>query len=255
MTMICKTIVLLCVALTGMPLACLARVLPGGGQGLEIPAGGGSKASIVLSYAGFTVSYNQATMEPDWVAYELTAEEAEATTFSRKGVDYCQDPNFRGRQADKSDYRRSGWTRGHMVPAGDMRWSATAMQQSFYFTNICPQTEKLNNGSWGGLEESCRKWAKRYGRVWIVCGPIFTKPLSTIGSGVYVPSYFFKVVLVPVAGGYSGAGFIYRNDSSQQQREALTIDDVERVTGFDFFPELPDGVERQVESRVEGRMW
>ena len=112
-----------------MSLACLARELPRSGQGreqwleipaggedrLEIPVGGGSKASTVLSYAGFTVLYNQATKNPDWVAYELTAEEAEATTFSRNGVDYCQDPNFRGQQADKSDYRRSGWTRGHMI--------------------------------------------------------------------------------------------------------------------------------------------
>ena len=130
----------------------------------------GTKGSIVFNHTGYTVSFNSATKIPNWVAYELTAEEAVGTVKRDNG--YYPDPDIKAPQADNNDYRNMGWDRGHMAPAGDMKWSMEAMHESCYFTNICPQNRNLNAGDWNTLENKCRTWAQRYGSVQIVCGPI-----------------------------------------------------------------------------------
>lgn len=100
-------------------------------------------------------------------------------------------------RAAHSDYRGSGWTHGHMCPAGDNKWDREVMYESFLMTNCCPQTASLNNGDWNEIEMSCRKWAKKYGDVYIVCGPLFIgQNHETIGENrVMVPEAFFKVVM------------------------------------------------------------
>ena len=92
----------------------------------------------IIEYEGFTVSYNSQWRIPNWVAYELTAEETDGP-YSRKGKDFMADPTTSVLQADAYDYKGSGWSRGHMAPAADFKWSDKAMTESFYYTNICPQ--------------------------------------------------------------------------------------------------------------------
>ena len=155
-------------------------------------------------------------------------------------------------RATNMDYYNSRYDRGHMCPAGDNKWDKEAMRQSFLFTNICPQNHGLNKYEWNDLEILCRDWARKYGAIDIVCGPIYERNSApkTIGKGkVRVPEAFFKVVLCR-QGKAKAIGFIYRNEGVKQlMSEAVcSVDEIERITGIDFFPSLDDQTEARVEA-------
>lgn len=223
---------------------------------LEIPSTKNSSGRLIVR-EGYTLSYNTVRLIPDWVAYELTALETEGD--EPRGEHFKKDPEIKGLQAEVSDYRNSGWDKGHMAPAADMKWSEGAMDDCFYLTNICPQDHKLNTGTWKKLEEQCREYARYFGTLYIVCGPVVgNNRYGTIGeNGVMIPDGFFKVLLAPYYGEYKGVGFLFENKKGGRKlvEHAVTIDEVERVTGIDFFPSLPDDVEDAVESAVEKSVW
>ena len=157
-------------------------------------------------------------------------------------------------RSEHRDYSGSRYDRGHMVPAGDMKWDEQAMKESFYMSNMCPQAPNLNKGDWRILEEQCRKWAQRYGTLFIACGPIVDKRLSSkkrIGrSKVLVPDGFFKVVL-KMGRKPSAIGFVFPNDDCNQSlmEYAMSVDNVEELTGIDFFHHLPDDQEEMLEAQ------
>ncbi|MDE6857296.1 MAG: DNA/RNA non-specific endonuclease [Alistipes sp.] len=221
----------------------------------ELPAA--ASGNPVIEHMGYTVSYDCEALNPEWVAYELTAYETEGDLG--RASRFTRDPDLMGAQAEDSDFRHSGWDRGHMAPAADMKWSSQAMKESFYLTNICPQNHNLNAGDWKSLEESCRSWARRFGRVWIACGPIFDcGEYGTIGdNGVVVPDGFYKVVLARVGDRCEAAGFLFRNRAGHKSLRScvVTVDSVETVTGQDFFCNLPDTVQCTAESRVDTVFW
>ena len=150
----------------------------------------------------------------------------------------------------------SGYDRGHMCPAGDNKWDRQALRETFLFTNCCPQLHSLNSGDWNDLEIQCREWARRYGDIYIVCGPVFmNRQHRTIGKNrVVVPEAFFKVVLC-MNGTPRAVGFIYRNEGGRHKMMSYvnSVDEVERITGFDFFAALPDNIERRVEANADFR--
>ena len=156
------------------------------------------------------------------------------------------------------DYRGSGWSRGHMCPAGDNKWDREAMYDSFSLVNVCPQNSKLNSGLWNSIEMDCRKWARKYGEVYIVCGPVFlNREHETIGENdVFVPEAFFKVIL-RLTSEPSAIGFVVRNNEGKKKKDQFvnTVDDIERITGIDFFPALPDDIENVVESTANLKDW
>ena len=205
-------------------------------------------------YKGFNVSFNTKHRIPNYVVYELTnteveGEEARAKSFRRdENVDNCPEPY---------DYTRSGYDRGHMAPAADMKWDNEAMRESFYMTNICPQKHALNGGGWKRLEEKLRDWAMRDGALVIVTGPVMGDSMPTIGEGVTVPPGFFKVVLAPNAKPMRAIGFLYKNEGGQKvvERQAVSVDSVETVTGFDFIYNLPDDVENEIEKSSNYQLW
>lgn len=223
-------------------------------QGLplrELPAY--DEGEDIIYYEGFVVSYNHTTLVPNWVAYELTAEELEVKYDSRSS-NFSRDPNVKGKQASREDYSRSGWDKGHMCPKADLRWSEKAYWQSHYFPNICPQNHDLNRYDWNTLEKQVRSWAKQYGRVWIVCGPIFDScRYGTIGhAAVQVPDAFFKAVLVLRDNGLVGVAFVMPNEGKHHslRHYACSIDQLEERIGRDLFPSLDDEIEAAVEAQV-----
>jgi endonuclease G len=192
------------------------------------------------------------------VAWHLTKNHTYGS-FQRKNEVFAEDDDIQGVRATNMDYYNSRYDRGHMCPAGDNKWDKTAMEQSFLFTNICPQNHGLNKYEWNDLEIQCREWAREYGAIDVVCGPIYstTGDQKTIGKNkVWVPDAFFKVVLCrgrdPKA-----IGFIYENRGGQQRMSdcMCTVDDVERLTGIDFYPLLADDVERRIEAEASLREW
>lgn len=210
----------------------------------------------IIEHIGYKVSYNQTWCIPNWVAYELTKTEVEGQ-FPRRGS-FCPDPHVKGYSAETSDYSNSGYDRGHMAPAADMKWSDKVMLESFYLTNICPQNKNLNSGLWLALEERARYWAKKDGNIFIVCGPIMDKTYDTIGkNGVAIPKAFFKVICKKYKGQFTAIGFIFPNEycTGDIFDYSYTVDKVEEITGHDFFYILSDDIENKVESIVTFKDW
>ena len=200
----------------------------------------------------YTVSYNHGTRQPNWVAWTLTR--AHASGKLKRG-DFEDDMDMPSPKGTKADYFNTGFDRGHMCPAGDNKWSQQAMDECFLMTNMCPQNHSLNAGVWNTIEQQCRNWAKQYGKVYIVCGPIFlNKEHRKLGKNkVVVPDAFFKVVL-HTGKNPQAIGFICRNQSQKGRKKTEfvnSVDEVERITGYDFFPQLPDDVEKRVEAKAE----
>lgn len=213
--------------------------------------------NVYCGERGYVTSYNKRTRLPNWVAWHLTAGHTKGS-HNRRGMDFAEDEDVPAPRADDWDYYNSGYDRGHMCPAGDNKWSRDAMRQSFLFTNICPQDPGLNRGDWNEMENACRSWAREKGDIYIVCGPILHKGRhKTIGKHkVVVPDAFFKVVLC-MNGNPKAIGFIYKNrDGNRPKGDYVnTVDEVERITGIDFFASLPDDVERAVESSADLDDW
>lgn len=224
-------------------------------QGLtdvKLPSG---MKNVVCHYSGFTSYFNPDTHIPNCVAYEII--ESETTGDEPRKKSFEADHTIDG-CAESSDYRNSGYDRGHMAPAADMKWSKVAMEESFLMTNICPQVKSLNSGIWHRLEQRVREWAARDSSIIVVCGPIFTpgKPVEQIGEiGVAVPHRFFKALYAP--GRNIGIAFIFDNDKvkGELRKYAVTIDSVERETGLDLFYNLPDDIENEVENQCNYKLW
>lgn len=223
---------------------------------IEIPAPQASDHIVV--HEAYTSSYNTTTLIPNWVAYELTKEETYGEE-ERGGRMFCMDPDLGTRQAKREDYYNSGWTKGHMIPASDVRWSSTGMDETFYFTNVCPQNETLNAGDWEFLERQVRRWAREFGSVYVVTGPIVgTGRYGKIGErDVTVPDAFFKAVAVTCGGRNQAIAFVMGNDDQRYYLSdcAMSIDDLEKMTGYDFFPALDDKIENSIESRFSCKDW
>lgn len=219
------------------------------GGHMEIPAPLKGKSEIILTRKGYTVSYNVDNKIPNWVAWHLTSEHADGE-YKRTGG-YLEDTEVPKPRSTKKDYDSMKWSHGHMCPAADNKWDKKAMKESNLLTNICPQDRSLNSGLWNKIEQDCRRWAKKFGDVYIVCGPVLlNREHETIGENkIVVPEAFFKVILClnpkPKA-----IGFIIRNNEGKKKRDQYinTIDEVERITGIDFFPALPDDIEIKVEA-------
>ena len=223
---------------------------------LEIPAL--TPSDEIIRHEGYVISYNSRNRIPNWVAYELTAEEVRGDEERGERM-FSMDPDYRKKQAMREDYRDSGWTKGHMAPAADFRWDADAMDETFYLTNVCPQNKLLNANDWEYLERQVRHWADRYGRVWVVTGPVVGENrYGTIGDNdVVVPDSFFKTVLACKNGKYRAIAFLMDNDSQRYYLSdcSMSVDELEDYTGLDFFPALDDSVEEEVESQYRPGDW
>ena len=216
---------------------------------IEKPALLKEKSEIILNRKGYTVSYNKENKIPNWVAWHLTSDHADGV-YRRTGG-YQEDTEVPKPRATKEDYDTTRWSHGHMCPAADNKWDKKAMIESNLLTNICPQDRSLNSGIWNGIERNCRKWAKEYGDLYIVCGPVLlNREHETIGENkIVVPEAFFKVILC-LKPKPKAVGFVIRNNEGKKKRDQYinTVDEVERITGIDFFPALSDDIENEVEA-------
>jgi endonuclease G len=191
------------------------------------------------------------------VAYEITKQEVEG--IEPRSDNFMPDPEVsHSETATTNDYKNSGWDRGHMAPAADMKWSRQAMKESFYLSNICPQNRNLNAGIWKDLEEQVRRLATQKGYLYVVCGPIVSEQPKTIGyNKVVIPDAFFKVLLQSANGNWSAIAFMFANESGRKPLStyAMSVEDMQIITDIDFFPALPDSIETKIESKVDFTKW
>ena len=206
------------------------------------------------------LSYNKMTRQPNWVMWELTDEHV---MNRREGVwnEYREDSDLPAHErATLEDYKSSGYDRGHMCPGGDCNWNDEGRDETYVLSNMCPQNPNLNRGDWKEIEMACRKWAQQYGRVYIVCGPIFFKSQEheRIGPNrIPVPEAFFKVVLCTERANPKGIGFICRNTNGNRKKDFYvnSIWQVERVTGYKFFPNLKESIKSAVYDMDDINVW
>lgn len=208
---------------------------------------------IILKRTAYTCSYNPATRQPNYVSWTLTPQKTKGTVQRER--QFSEDPDLAPTQrSTPDDYYHSGYDRGHMCPAADCKWSREAMKQSFYLSNICPQSGSLNGGDWQVLEKACRDRASSRGdTLYIISGPIFDNPSPRrLNKRVPVPDRFFKTIVCLNQGREYGVGFVYTNNSTDQPMAdcACTIDQIEEITGYDLYSNLPKKQQRKLEAQA-----
>ena len=214
-----------------------------------------SMSDTLVRYDAFDVHFNSERSIANCALYELVNNELYGTV--ERGNEFTADPGVKGCPLPE-DYAGSGFDRGHLVPAGDLKWNGTAMRQSFLMTNVGPMHKALNEGGWAKLEEKVREWTARDSALLVFTGPVVSDSDTTLASGrVKVPSAYYKVILAPCVRPMRVIAFIYPNGHSggRLQQYAVSVDEVERRTGLDFFPTLPPEEQQCLESPVNLDAW
>lgn len=205
----------------------------------------------------YTLNYNEDHEVANWVSYELNHDRLQ--NCAKRADNFRPDPQVSTGSAVDLDYKGSGYDRGHLVPAGDMKINKEAMSETFFFSNMTPQPSKFNRGQWSQLENLMRAWGLKYKKIWIVTGPILHNALPMIGkkNNVSVPEDYFKVIIRQNGSGYEGIGFVMNVDVPYNELKAYvtTINEVEKLSGFDFFQFLDEKIEETVEGKVEVSNW
>jgi endonuclease G len=202
----------------------------------------------------FTLSYSNGHKQAEWVAYELSAKDLDKETFSRPGSFKTDKRVKESAQVRHDDYSLSGFDRGHLAPAADFSWSEEGIETTFFTTNISPQEPKFNRGIWKKLENHVRGWAVQYEHLYVVTGPILTerakKRFPKEKNYIAVPQRYYKVLLNYIDNQPIAIGFILKSEESQEHLSSFVvpIDEIEKITGIDFFAELPDDLENELES-------
>ena len=223
-------------------------------QQLELPKF--APSDQIVHHSNYTLNYSEQHEQAKWVAYTLTSSQVYGTVDRTN--DFRTDPKVKTGSASLPDYKGSGYDRGHLAPAGDMKSTYTAMSESFYMSNMSPQVPGFNREIWKKLEGTVRNWAVANEKVYITTGAVLTASYPTIGiNKVSIPEFYYKVVLDYEQPEIKGIGFILPNQKSDKslQSYAVSIDEVERFTGIDFFHSLPDNIEEKIESDAAVNKW
>lgn len=216
-----------------------------------------ANGEIVIHHYGHTLSYNPEAMIPAWTAYTLYAGDMEGDAVRPPRFSPDPAPEIAGFPlAEHWHYSNSGWVRGHMVPAGDLKYDQRAMDDSFLTTNVCPMEMGFNNGIWKRLEEKVRKLAQQFDHVFIITGPVLGENrFGKVGnSGILVPDAFYKAILVPYKGSNLSIAFLMPNEAAPKGAKlkdyALTVAELENITGRIFFASLPLGASFKIKEML-----
>lgn len=209
----------------------------------------------IVKHNYYTLSYAERCEQAEWVAYWLRPNPGDAN-FKRPY--FIADPKVRTHSADYKNYKNSGYDKGHLCAAADMKFSKSAFDETFYTSNISPQKHDFNDGIWNRLEQKSRYWASKYGSLYVVTGGVLKGNLKTIGrEKVAVPDYFYKILLRGQPGNYRMIAFLVPHLESKQPLYTLvvSVDALEKQTGIDFFPKLDDTTEDALEKRTDYKDW
>ncbi len=210
---------------------------------------------VIIFHEYYTLSYNEQHEQANWVAYKLTKKHILGNVNRTNNFRF--DKNIPTGSSTLEDYKGSGYDRGHLVPAGDMKISKKAMSESFFMSNISPQRPGFNRGIWKKLETKIRNAALNEEELYVVTGPVLSDNLDYIGNNVSVPDYFYKVILDYSEPTIKAIGFILPNIKNKKSISdyAMTIDKIEQITGINFFNNLPDDIENSIESEYDYNLW
>ncbi len=215
-----------------------------------------STTGAVVDHQHYKLSYSEPFEQAEWVAYMLKKDHL--TYDDRKRPYFIEDPKVPTKSADWRNYKGSGYDRGHLCPAGDRRFSEQAYNETFYTSNISPQDRDFNAGVWNRLEMQVRQWAKKHNELFVVTGGVLENGLQAIGQeDVDVPRYYYKIVARGNSGNLKITAFLLEGKESTKALSefVVSVDEIEKRTGIDFFEKLPDEVEADLESKVNLEGW
>lgn len=215
-----------------------------------------STTGQIVHHEGYSLSYSEPNEQAEWVAYELKKEHLSKTNFKRPYFEI--DKAVKTKAAHWRNYKKSGYDRGHLCPAGDRKYSKEAHDETFLTSNISPQTHAFNAGVWNRLEQKVRYWARKYDGVFVVTGGVLKGRMKAIGEEeVSVPNQFYKVLIDSNTGKTKVLAFLLpHKDSSRPLYEyVVSVDEIEKLTGIDFFSELDDATENKLEASSSYKGW
>jgi endonuclease G len=240
-----KTLLFMSFAFVGMSLQAQEAYETASAMPRELP----------IKHTHFTLSYNEGNELPSWAAYALTPEMARASgTIKEK---YAEDPLVSTGSSSAKDYRDAGFVMGQLVPTEDMLLDLKTAPETYLMSNIVPHKVGFNKFLWKRLEQLVREWAKEGNTLYIAAGPVLADgPFGSFGENkVAIPSRYYKVIMD--INGERALGFIFRVNTSSGTLTSYTlpVDEVEKVTGIDFFINVPDELEQKLESAMDLKKW
>ncbi|TYP76085.1 DNA/RNA non-specific endonuclease [Aquimarina intermedia] len=215
-----------------------------------------STTGIIINHDFYTLSYHEDHEQAEWVLYRLNRNQLSPNKYKRPY--FVEDPKVRTHSADWRNYKKSGYDRGHLCPAGDRKFSYKAFEETFLTSNIAPQLPEFNQGIWNQLEQRVRYWTKEYNSLIVITGGILDEGLESIGyEAVSVPRYFYKIILREEGNTYRLAAFIIPNKDVAKalNHYQTTIDQIEMRTGIDFFEKMDNSMEEILESSIDRKSW
>ncbi len=215
-----------------------------------------STTDEIVEHSYYTLSYNEPFEQAEWVAYVL--DKSHLTYDDRKRPYFVEDPFVSSKSADWRNYKGSGYDRGHLVPAGDRRFTKQAYDETFYTSNISPQDREFNAGIWNDLEKQVRRWAKQYGTLYVFTGGVLENGLEEIGDeDVDVPNAFYKIVARKKNNSIQTISFLIPNKPQfvSLRNFVVNIDAIEEETGIDFFAKLPNTDQKDFEATTNTVGW
>ncbi|HOU67255.1 MAG TPA: DNA/RNA non-specific endonuclease [Paludibacteraceae bacterium] len=229
-----------------------------------------NRVGTTYKHQHYMLSYSEQDEQAEWLCYELTSAECKGK-LDRDGIFFEEDPAVKTISAHPYEYRDSGYDKGHLAPAGDMTFNSKALQESFLMSNVSPQNNEFNSGVWNDLEKQVRVWAKRFGKVFVVTGPVlkidgdkaklryYNKYRKKEYSNITIPDAFYKVIFdfskpsmekmiafcIPTTAPIDADIFDY----------VISVDELEKTTGIDFFNNLPVKVQSKYEIKSDVSLW
>ena len=210
----------------------------------------------LISHNYYSLSYSEEHKQAEWVYYKLNSSQLNPTV--KRKNNFRKDPKITKNSAALNDYKGSGYDRGHLAPAADMKYNSNSMSESFYLSNVSPQTASFNRGIWKKIEKQIRDWSNIYGELIIITGPILQcEGIGEIGTNnITIPKWYYKVVIDPDNYKRNLAILIENTGSFNSVKSfVVTIDQLEEFSGIDFFYRLPDLIEKSFESSKNLNLW
>ncbi|MCQ2388717.1 MAG: DNA/RNA non-specific endonuclease [Kiritimatiellae bacterium] len=212
----------------------------------------------IMPRGEFTVGYSRKLGHAVWVGYHVPAEAAHE---AGKRPSFRRDPEVPNCPSADA-YARSGYDRGHLAPnhAIATRFGPDEQRKTFLMTNVAPQSPSLNRGPWRFVERAIADvWTRRYGEIWVVAGTIPSSSGERVsGTEVDVPDACWQVIAAQTADGVRAMAFVMPQTirfGAFPVHHLVTVDELERLTGLDFFPELPGFLQEPLEADLPTRLW
>lgn len=225
----------------------------------------------VVMHQAMALVYDEPREQAKWVAHIIEPEIVDGRIT--RSNDFRPDPMIKTGSTDEIDYFKKtdkgngefdydgyGYDRGHLAPSADFRWSAKALSESYFYSNMSPQLPDFNRDLWASLEGNIRAYINRYPetRLYVVTGPVFgenPKKVERSPNGVAIPDAFFKVVVDLEHQRAIGFLVPHQNSKAALKSFAKSIDEIELATGIDFFASLEDGLESSLEAQNKVDEW